>query len=413
MSLSTQQNKAVEKLSKLRAGALFMSLGTGKTKVAIDIIKLKLSKIDFVIWIAPASLINEQSYKEEISKWSKGSKIKYHYFSVESISQSDQKFLEMYGLAEKNKVFCVIDESITIKNTEAKRTKRLLNMRDMFDYRLILNGTPLTKGLIDLYAQITFIHPRILGMTETQFANKFLIYKQDTFMGWRRWSRPVNQEALIEIIRPYIFDTSLDIDCDINYKNIYCCLNPMELDNYEKEKKDFLKNKGNINFIALTQKFQHAYTINSDKYEQLEILLNKISKRKEKVIIYVKYVDEIKHLKESLDLEFAEFTGENKAGIDRFRNDLDVLVCTYGVGSFGLNLQFANNIIYLTQTFDYKCKIQSLHRVYRTGQTKDVNIYNFWVETGLEQLIRGSLNKKESVLNNVKEYLIKGDVKEL
>ena len=56
MSLNLEQRKAVEKLSRLKAGALFMGMGSGKTKVACDLIRRKLDCIDAVIWIAPAAL---------------------------------------------------------------------------------------------------------------------------------------------------------------------------------------------------------------------------------------------------------------------------------------------------------------------------------------------------------------------
>ena len=218
MNSTQDQQKAFDKLSTLKAGALFMKMGTGKTKVAIELISSKQHLIDCIIWIAPASLIREHSYLQEIKKWSGGLNKPISFFSIEAISSSDQIFLEIVKIARNNKNFCVIDESLTIKNTEAKRTKRLLTYYQMFDFRLILNGTPLTKGLIDLYSQIQFISPKILNMTESQFAHNFLQFKKDGWRPWQRWSLPANEQALIEIIRPYIFDCDLEIDIKINLK---------------------------------------------------------------------------------------------------------------------------------------------------------------------------------------------------
>ena len=83
---------------------------------------------------------------------------------------------------------------------------------------------------------------------------------------------------------------------------------------------------------------------------------------------------------------------------------------TYGAGGFGLHLPFCNNIIFFSQTFDYKDKIQSLDCIYKKGKTNQVNIYNFWVQTGLENLIRTSLDRKENVLSNVCKYITKEDL---
>lgn len=406
------QRAAVEKLSKLRAGALFMKMGTGKTKVALDLIKAQQAKFDIVIWIAPAALIREKSYKDEIKKWSGGLERSIYYFSVEGISASDFKCLEMRNLAASSRSFCVVDESITIKNTDAGRTKRLLAMWDLFAFRLILNGTPLTNGLIDLYSQIRFLHPKILNMTEAQFANKFLMYKNAGYKPWKRWSRPENEEALIEIIRPYIFDAELEIPARLNEFQNNFTLTEKEAADYTAKKEEFLEGKFEVGFLAVAQKFQHIYTNCKEKREYLAALLAEIKARGEKAIIYVKFADEVDMLLDQCP-EAVVFTGERKDNLAEFEKQKDILLCTYGVGSMGLNLQCANNIIYYTQTFDYKDKVQSMYRIYRTGQTKNCNIYNFYVNTGLDELIKENLARKENVLENVEKIISKEEAMKL
>lgn len=141
MSLNLEQRKAVEKLSRLKAGALFMGMGSGKTKVACDLIRRKLDCIDAVIWIAPAALVNSQKYLGEVKRWSRGFFKKISFFSIEGISMSDSKYMQMRNLAASMKNFCVVDESIFIKNIHALRTRRLVCDYSLFDFRLILNGT--------------------------------------------------------------------------------------------------------------------------------------------------------------------------------------------------------------------------------------------------------------------------------
>ena len=402
--LDLKQKIAVDKLSKLKAGCLFMQMGTGKTKVAVELSNLK-SDYDYIVWIAPASLLREQSYKDEIYKWNPQKPIMF--WSVESIGMSNAKYLDLVNFVNNNKTFCIVDESITIKNIDSKRTKRLLALWDKFNYRFILNGTPLTKSLMDLLPQMNFIHPKILGMTEAQFANTFLVYKEDGFRPWRRWSKPANEQALIEIMRPYIFDCDLDLDVKLQEHDIECYNTEIEKLEYEKVKNKFfeeLEKDDDLNFFSMSQLFQHKYTICEDKQKKLIDLLNEIKNRNEKVIIYVKYLDEINQLYE-MDLDFVELTGICKEDLNDFKKDVDILVCTYGVGSFGLNLQYANNIIFLSQTFDFKMKEQAKYRIYRTGQKKVCNIYNFYVDTGLEKLIEMSLEKKENTLKNVENFI--------
>ena len=408
MSLKFEhQQAAFDKLSKLRAGALFMPMGTGKTKVALDLVTAQQDNFDVVIWIAPASLLREKSYLSEISKWGCYLTKPIVFYSIEGVASSDRKYLEMRTLAESKRSFCVVDESITIKNTDAGRTKRLLNMWDVFKYRLILNGTPLTQGLIDLYSQIQFLHPKILNMTEAQFANNFLTYKKEGRKPWKRWSKPENEKALIEMIRPYIFDAKLDIPVKMSEYVQNFCLSEGEREKYNFQKQAFLKDKFEVEFLTVAQKFQHLYSACQAKVDYLKKLVPTLGK----VIIYVKFLDEVALLRKLF--KCVVLTGKEKGDISRFEKDVDVLICTYGVGSVGLNLQFANNIVYFTQTFDFKDKIQSMHRIYRIGQNKDCNVYNFWVNTGLDELIKKSLDKKQSVSENVKRFISKEEAMKL
>lgn len=99
---------------------------------------------------------------------------------------------------------------------------------------------------------------------------------------------------------------------------------------------------------------------------------------------------------------------ERAAIIEDFRNGkIKVLYITYGCGAFGLNLQFCKNMIFADHTFDYAQQIQAEARVFRMGQENDVNYYNLWCNCGLERLIRGSLEKKTRLLDEVKKEIDK------
>lgn len=393
------QNSAIEKLSRLKAGALFMKMGTGKTKTALNLASSKRNDFKYVIWIAPASLIRSENYQNEINKWKEELDIKF--FTIEGVSASDAQFLRMHELISNNDTFCILDESLTIKNSESGRTKRLLYIWHLFKFRLILNGTPLTQGLIDLYSQIQFIHPNILKMSEAQFANNFLQYKKEGYKPWKRWSKPENEQALIEIIRPYIFDAELDIPVNLIEEDIYVNLNQNEWQEYNDFKENYLQNNSLLEFLAIAQKFQHFYTLCQEKGDYVKHLLATV----DNAIFFVKFKKEISFLKEIIP-EALIYNGDRKDNLKKG----NFLIASYGCGSKGLNLQRFNNIIFFSQTFDYAHKEHGLHRVYRMGQTKDVKVYNIWINTGLEKAIRFSLDKKECVLKNVKNIISKEGV---
>lgn len=406
MKLFIEQKAAIEKLSLLRAGALFMKMGTGKTRTALELALCKKVAFDILIWIAPASLVYERDYLSEINKWS--ANLKIVFFTVEGISQSDRLFLEMRKIAEENKVFCVIDESLSIKNTDAGRTKRLTDMWHLFDFRLILNGTPLSKGLIDLYAQINFIHPNILNMTEAQFAHNFLQFKKDGYKPWNRWSLPENEEALIETIRPYIFDAELDIDVEVSHLNNNFRLTNHEVHEYHDFKEHFMRDKFTIDFLSVSQAFQAQYTLSEQKINWVRNKLDEFVGQK--TIIFVKFHKEVDFFKDNFDC--LEYSGRHKDSLSDL-NKKDILVCTYGTGSKGLNLQICQNVIFFSQTFDWSHKKHGLHRVLRKKQTKDITIHDLWLNTGLEKLFKASLNKKTNVAGHVGQLIDKKQAMEL
>ncbi len=407
MNFSRQFKEASKKLSCLKAGAVFINASDEKIKFAVDLIRSKLSEIDFVIWIAPSAFFGTPEYKSLIRFYAGETAKKICFFSIESVSLSDEKYLRLYNICDKYRTFCVVDDSLTIKNSEAGRTRRLLSIHKKFKYRMILSAVPLTQGLIDLYAQLTFIDSNILRMTETQFANYFLPFYFDDFKTCRRWSTPENEKKLIQMIRPYIFKFDLkDWNSNLRHYNQDFELTPAEAKNYRQEKEDFLKGKYHVAFMEVAQKFQHIYTIAKNKVEALFKLVRQIEKRNEKVIIYTKYLDEVVFLRESggfVKGAFVELTGRSNKlrAIRCFERDINIMFCTYRVDRLHLSLHACDNIIYFSQTFDYKDKVQSLYNLNQKLRARTVNIYNFWVKTGLEELIRDNLNRKKIVLNNV------------
>ena len=172
-ALNDNQKQDIAKLKKTKVGALFMEPGTGKTRTAIELVKS--TDTDFVLWIVPFQ--TKTNLQDEIKKW--GMKQKYEIVGVESIGASDRIYMEtLEKLKHYHKAFIVVDESLKIKNSLAKRTQRVINLGKYSTYRLILNGTPLSKNILDLYSQMKFLSPLILNMDIWEYQNKFCVYKK-------------------------------------------------------------------------------------------------------------------------------------------------------------------------------------------------------------------------------------------
>lgn len=395
------QELAFEKLSRLKVGALFMEQGTGKTKVALDLIASKKDKVNYILWICPYSI--KQEIECERKKWKPNLKIEI--VGCETLSMSDTTYINIYNKVSQRKTFIVVDESLKIKNKEAKRTQRILELGKNAKYKLILNGTPLSKNVLDLYTQMNFLSPKILNMSFNEFKNKYCEYYIRGKLK-NKVKKQYNIEHLISLIRPYIFDCELDLGKGKKYERIFYQIENKE--EYENIKKNFLNFDSDINFFALATSLQKNYCTSNLKLKIVSELVNSINKQ---VIIFVKYIDSIPSGEKRIIGEMK--TSEREKIIDDFKNNkFKALYITYGCGAFGLNLQNCDTIIFADHTFDYAERLQAEARIYRLGQEKDVKYIDLNCDCGLDNLIRGCLIKKTKLLDEVKKEIENKGVEE-
>lgn len=393
MSLLTNQKVAFDKLSELKIGALFMEMGTGKTKVMCDIIRSKRGKYDHVIWMCPFSLIEET--RKEIAKWINDEIILVGY---ETISASDRVYLELLNM--KN-TFIVLDESIKIKNMDAIRTNRVIELSQNAKYRFILNGTPLTRNVLDVWSQMQFLSPKILNMSFKQFKNNYTeYYLRGRLKGLVKTQ--YNTEHLVSLIEPYIFDSKLEIESKKHYYRYYYDL--VNIDTYQNIKEFYMKNYESTNtfsFYPMITELQKNYTSSDDRMA----IIDQISKDKI-VMIYVKYLSNIPE--EEIKITGGESLQERSQILDEFRKgNIQRLWITYGCGSYGLNIQECKHIIFADHTFDYGQRIQAEARIYRYGQHDDVHYYDLVCSCGLEEFILNSQLKKIRLSNEIKKVIEK------
>ena len=394
-----RQREAFEKLSRLKVGALFMSMGTGKTKVALDLIASKAYKVTYVLWVCPCSLKGE--IEAERLKWHP--EIEMDIVGCESIGQSDRIYMETLEKVKNNKVFMVVDESLKIKNTWAKRTRRILEIGRFTTYRIILNGTPVSKNVLDLYTQMEFLSTRILGMSYLEFKDTYCEYYQRGPMRGRV-RKCCNIEHLVSVISPYIFDCELSLDKDKHYHSRYYRVDP---DEYETVKTElffeyFDEKEGELNFYGFSIGLQQYYCQSAERKEALESVLEEIDGQ---VVVFVRFL-------KSIPDGAAAITGDvpeqnRKEIINRFRaGEFRVLYLTYGCGAFGLNLQFCHNTIFAEQIWDYASVEQAEARTYRMGQSNDANYYTLYcANSGLDSRITDNINRKGNFLYELKQEI--------
>lgn len=389
--LKRDQTNAFDKLKKLRVGALFMEAGVGKTLVTLQLIKNTDSS--FALFIVP--LRTKKNLIKEIEKWSFN--LPYHIVGLESLSLSDKIFLETLAIAEQcNNLFVIVDESLKIKNDSAKRTKRSIEIGKFAKYKLILNGTPISKNIMDLWSQMQFLSPKILNMSYAQFKDTFIEYVTITqtkkvSRQTRTWEEIIdhhNFDYLMKLIDPYIFQADLEIDKNKRYFNFTYQLSNDELEVYADLKKYYLekieKNFTNTNyFLAMVSKLQFSYSTAQEKFDSVDSILRR--REQKKSIIFCKFVASRK----ALEKKYTE-----------------AKILTYGTSAFGLNLQEYNTIIFFDKTFDYAEREQTEHRIYRTGQQDDCFFYDLTNDSiNLDNTIDVNITEKTSLSERLKKAI--------
>lgn len=424
-----------------RVGALFMDMGTGKTRTTIELANLRARKIDKVVWFTPVSLklsvakeIRKHTDCEDIYVFDHKTnqrnlpKVRWYIVGIESMSSSTRVVTAVNSLITE-RTMIVLDESSYIKGPYSKRTERLTFICSRAKYRLILTGTPLSQGVVDLYAQMRFLSEKILGYSSFySFAANHLEYS-DKYPGMI--VRAHNTEWLAAKINPYVYQVRKKDCVDLPpkvYTAKYFYMSDEQRYMYEKLKDEFLMSVDLEDwdshllfklFSGLQQvvcgfyrerRGQKKETILHEfEHERLDILENIIHRipDDEQVIIWAKYIYDIDRIRQLLGREgktFELYTGEqsekerNQAENAFHAGDAQFFVATPSSGGHGLTLNEASTVIFYNNSFKYSERLQAEDRCHRIGQAKSVHYIDIVCENSIDERIMGSISKKENVL---------------
>lgn len=383
-----------------------MKQGTGKTRVALELIKS--TDCDFVLFLCPFS--TKSNLRAEIDKW--GLDRSFEIVGYETLSSSDKTYLKLLALQKQyHKIFIVADESVFIKNSDSKRFERMLKLRDMSEYRLILNGTPITKNEWDIYNQMEFLSPLIIKMNRLEFLQTFfkkIKYKRvgESPREFYKLST-VNIGYLHKLIEPYIFEADLEFDKNIHVKNIEI-LSSGETDELYEERKQSLLNSLAIGECKVEQFTNLAVACFDDKERHKAIA----KQLKGQIIVFCSLLSEVKHISEEIDcyvITGATVPNERLKIINQFKEDDKPLLMTYGTGAFGLNLQFCHRIAFASLTFDYAKIDQAMSRIKRLGQENDIKYTYFTSNLGIYNMINENITKKQTLKELIVDKIEKGE----
>ena len=455
------QMTALEKSWNRETFAYFMEMGTGKTKVLIDNLAMLYDKgkVNGALIIAPKGVVgtwynNEipthlpDHIKHETVLW-KAAITKKQQEKLDTLFQpgEDLHILIMnveafsttkgvnfaHKFLSSHRSLMAIDESTTIKNPTAKRTKNILKLAESAVYRRIMTGSPVTKNPLDLYTQCDFLSPWLLDFTSYYaFRNRYAEMKTLHMHG--RQVQVVNgfknlgelSDKLKDFSYRVLKDDCLDLPDKIFIKR-EIQLSPDQRRLYDQMKKEaiaILKGKQSTTVNTLTQlmRLQQItcghFTADDGATQpipnnRITELMDVLEETEGKAIIWAHYQYDITAIIQAVAKKYGEksivdYYGltpqeERQPNIKRFQDDPECrfIVGTPSTGGYGITLTAANTVIYYSNGYDLEKRLQSEDRAHRIGQKKSVTYVDIMADDTVDEKIVQALRKKINIASEV------------
>ncbi len=420
-------------------GCLADDMGLGKTLQTIALLaylksKKKAKKPSLIV--APTTLIF--NWQKEFEKFAPSIK-QLIYTGIDRKKELDnfEKYdvvITTYGsvlndvelLTKKEFYYVVLDESQAIKNPNSKRYKsvRLLNAEN----RLALTGTPIENNTFDLYSQMNFINPGLLGAMshfKTEFSDAI--------------DKAKNKEAsdlLHEMIYPFLLRrTKNQVATDLPEKTeniLYCEMSKEQRNVYEAFKnkyREYLLQKFEENGEGKSQMYvlegltklrqicnspqllseEEEYTHASVKLDTLLENVKTITSEDSKVLVFSQFTSMLSLIQERLETENIAYeyldgqTRNREEKVKNFQEDdtIKVFLISLKAGGTGLNLTKAEYVFLVDPWWNPAVENQAIDRCYRIGQTKNVIAYRMICKDTIEEKIVALQDNKKAVSESI------------
>ena len=459
------QLTALEKSCDKKEYGYFMEMGTGKSKVLVDNMAILYDKgkingaliiapkgvyrnwleqeipihlashikPKMVLWTASTSKTKEKEYQ---TLFETGFDLHVLIMNVEAFST--KKGVEFaYKFLRSHNTLMAVDESTTIKNPSAKRTKSILMLGKHSKYRRILTGSPVTKSPLDLYSQCAFLNEELLGYGSFYaFRNRYAQMIDRNFGGRRVQIVGSYQrlDELEDILKEFSYRVQ-KADCLDLPKKIFIN-RTIELTKEQNEAYATMKSaalaslKGKMATAphVLTQLMRlHQITcghlksddgtITNFKHRRIEELIDVMNEMEGKVIIWANYVHDINEITKALENEYGEgsvvqyygkvSSEDRQRAIKEFQDPdspVKYFIGNTQTGGYGITLTAASNVIYYSNSYDLEKRLQSEDRAHRIGQHKPVTYVDLiapkTVDEKIIKALRGKINIASQIMGD-------------
>ena len=458
------QKDALKKCWNKESFAIFAEMGTGKTKIALDnaCILYNKGKIDRLLVVAPKGTymnwVDQEipthvpdyiernvlawkpnitdKYEQQLKAIRDSNDYKFKIFVMNVESLSTKKGIYYAKLFLTGKSMMIVDESTTIKNPQAKRTKNILSLAREAKYRRILTGSPVTQSPMDLWAQMDFLDPEILGQQSfyafrTRYA---VVITANAAGGTHKYQKIVkfkNLAQLGQLVSPHSYRI-LKKDClDLPEKTF----TKREIELTDEQKHAYGEMKANAMTIlkgesltavnVLTQLMRlhqitcgHMKTDGGDtlnlKNNRLDELMQILAETSGKAIIWANYIHDILNIEAAIKKEYGPtsyctYYGATKAedrqrciyDFQNSKNDCRFFIGNTQTGGYGITLTAASTVIYYSNNYDLEKRIQSEDRAHRIGQKNPVLYIDLVSKGTVDEKIIKSLRNKVNIAKEI------------
>ena len=459
------QRKALEDSWAADYYALFMEMGTGKSKVAIDTIGAlyKAKRVSAALILAPKGVYDNwvkgeipthlpddiermvvrwtpstaKKFQEEMKElvYEPFDGLKVFVMNIEALSTPRGTKAAYMFLTKNPASIMVVDESTTIKNRKATRTKNVLMLSKEAKYKRILTGSPVTKSPMDLYAQCMCLSPQALGFSSYYaFQNRYALV-QKRKMGTRAFQEIVGYRRLDElnlkldrfsnrILKEQCLDlpdkmyTRRDVALTDEQKRVYIQMKKLALAKLENGElattASVLTQIMRLQQICCGHLQPDEGEIQALDNNRLKELLEITDELQGKAIIWATYTHDIQQVANALRDRFgpeavATYYGatpqdERHEIVERFQDKLNPLRFFVGqpkTGGYGITLTAANTVVYYSNSYDLEIRLQSEDRAHRIGQSNKVTYIDLVSPDTIDEKILKALRGKIDLAGKV------------
>ena len=419
-------------------GILADDMGLGKTIQTLSFLqhlKEKNGKLVALV-VCPTTLL--YNWQNELKKFTPTLTYQIHHGGTRSRKQVVKEEIEViittYGtlrsdikmFVEVDFDYVILDESQAIKNPSSKVTKAacLLKAKN----KLCLSGTPLQNNTFDIYAQMNFLNPGMLGSIE--------YFKHNFSMPIDKFDEKEQKEHLRKSVFPFILRrTKEQVAKDLPEKQemvLYCEMGDEQRKIYEAYRNDYrdkligmVEEKGIQKsqlsilqgLMKLRQICDSPAILKDENYPNASVKLDELTREiaenigGHKALVFSQFLGMLALIKEQLKkmgIDYEYFDGsssiqERERAIERFQNDDNcrVFLISLKAGGVGLNLTAADYVYIVDPWWNPAVEQQAIDRTHRIGQTKNIFAYRMICNDTVEDKILKLQDRKRSLAKDL------------